>query len=231
MPVVAALAAALLLAGCAATVHENHFFAAFKDGVEGAPREAVQFYRLRVDGDAQFANARYLSGYYDERAVSLFFNELQGPKNAKLFDDNQTLPGSGGTKIQPLNPTAGEGAFVLIMSSNADSIANAIGSFAEAQVVADAMTRMLNKDRFQAKVLSDAKVTVVKAEATALVLRIEAATQAASRSDKGALAVDNYRRALTALAQGLGYSGPEFATLSEAQTWFTLEDSRAGVAK
>lgn len=80
---VATLLAATLLVGCAATVQENHYFAAFKDGVDGAPREAVQFYRLRVDGDAQFTNARYLSGYYDERAVSLFFNELQGPNSSE----------------------------------------------------------------------------------------------------------------------------------------------------
>lgn len=165
------VALATALAGCAATVSENHYFAAYKEK-PGGEREAVQFYRLSVNGNSQFANTRYLTGYFDERAVSLFFNELKSPTNQKLFDDATTLPGSGGTKIAPLSPTADNGAFVLIMSTNADAIANTIGSFAESQVVADSLTRLLNRDRFLAKTRSDARLSINKAEATSLVAQL-----------------------------------------------------------
>ena len=219
----ALLSATLLaLAGCSTVVAENHYFAAFKDKPDG-DREPVQFYRLAVDGNSQFANTRYLTGYFDERAVSLFFNELKSPTNQKLFDDNMTLPGSAGTKIQPLSPTADNGAFVLIMSTNADAIANTIGSFAESQVVADSLTRLLNRDRFLAKAKSDAKLGVNKAEATALVAQITAHTQAATAAKTGQLAAASYRRALTALAQTLGYRGAEFTSMDQARDWFLLD--------
>jgi len=224
-----AIAASALLSGCAAVIEENHHFAAFRDdGLAG--REAVQFYRVKVQGNAQFSNARYLTGYFDERAVSLFFNEMRSPANSKLFDDSVTLPGSAGTKVQGLSPAAGEGAFVLIMSTNVDAIANTIGSFAESQVVADSLTRMLNRDRFQAKVQSDAKLSVRRAEAAALVSRVEAQVLAAKDASSGEAAAASYRRALTALAQSLGYTGAEFVSVAEAQAWFSLDASRPGVA-
>lgn len=213
------------MAGCASTVEESHYFAAFReDPVKG--REAVQFYRVNVDGNTQFANARYLTGYFDERAVSLFFNEMKSPANSQLFEESRTLPGSPDTKLTPLNPANGEGAFVLIMSTNADSIANAIGSFAESQVVADSLTRLVNRSRFQAKATSDAQLSVQKAEAAALVSRLDSSATAAKQAATGAAAAVSYRRALTALAQALGYSGPEFGSFDEARSWFNLEGSR-----
>jgi hypothetical protein len=216
------MAWAIALTGCSTAVSENHYFAAFRDK-HGDDREAVQFYRLSVDGNSQFANTRYLTGYFDERAVSLFFNELKSPSNQKLFDEAMTLPGSGGTKITPLSPAADNGAFVLIMSTNADAIANTIGSFAESQVVADSLTRLLNRDRFLAKTQSDAKLSINKAEATSLVAQLSAHTQAATAAATSELAAASYRRALTAMAQSLGYSGPEFSSLEKARDWFALE--------
>jgi hypothetical protein len=213
----ALLSAVMNLGGCSTVVAENHYFAAFRDK-PGGEREPVQFYRLSVDGNSQFANTRYLTGYFDERAVSLFFNELKSPANQKLFDDSMTLPGASGTKITPLSPT-----FVLIMSTNADAIASTIGSFAESQVVADSLTRFLNRDRFLAKAKSDAKLSINKAEATSLVAQVAAHTQGAASAASSELAAASYRRALTALAQSLGYRGAEFGSLDKARDWFALD--------
>ncbi len=228
------LAAALVagaLCGCGATVKENHYFAAFKDRA-GEEREAVQFYRLSVKGDSHFANARYLTGYFDERAIALFFNELKSFGNAsasnthKLFDDGAKLPGADAdTKLTPLTPTPENGAFVLIMSTNADAIASTIGSFAESQVVADALTRVLNKDRFLAKAQSDGRLTTLKAEGAALAAQVDAQAAAASAAASGKAAAVSYRRALTALARGLGYTGPEFVSTKGAADWFALESA------
>lgn len=223
--VLSLLGTAAVLGGCSTTVSENHFFAAFRDR-PGGEREPVQFYRLSIDGNSQFANTRYLTGYFDERAVSLFFNELRSPTNQKLFDDSMVLPGSSGTKITPLSPSAENGAFLLIMSTNADAIANTIGSFAESQVVADSLTRLLNRDRFLAKTQSDAKLSINKAEATSLVAQLTAHTQAATSAATSEVAAASYRRALTALAQSLGYSGPEFSSLAKARDWFASEAAK-----
>ena len=223
----ALVVAAALLAGCAAGVKEKHFFASFKETAPGV-REPVQFYRLTVQGDANFSNARYLSGFFDERAVSLFFNELKSPANSKLFDDAVKLPGApDGTKLEALSPTPDNGAFVMILSTNADAIANAIGSFAESQVVSDALTRILNKDRFLAKAQSDASLSVQKVEAVALIARLDAETTAAATSRTGVDATVSYVRALSALAQSLGYTGPEFGGIPAAQEWFALENAQS----
>jgi hypothetical protein len=224
-------AGAAALSGCAAVVHENHYFAAFKETPEGA-REPVQFYRLAVDGNSQFSNTRYLTGYFDERAVSLFFNELKSP--GKLFDDNVTLPGApAGTKLTPLTPSPENGAFVLIMSTNADAIASTIGSFAESQAVADALTRIVNRDRIAAKARSDAQLPVHKAEGDALVQQLAAHSAAAASAAKGTEAAAAYRRALTAIARSLGYAGAEFASARAANDWFALEAAKgpAGAAR
>ena len=116
----------------------------------------------------------------------------------------------------------------LIMSTNADAIASTIGSFAESQVVADSLTRLLNRDRFLAKSQSDARLSVNKAEATALLAQLTAHAQAATTAATSELAAASYRRALTALAQSLGYTGPEFDTLAKARDWFALDAARTG---
>lgn len=223
----AAIAASLLaLAGCSATVEERHYFAAYRDSGAGT-REPVQFFRLSVSGQSQFANTRYLTGYFDERAIALFFNELKSTPERKLFDESVRLPGAAaGTSFEPLSPTEANGAFVLIMSTNADAIASTIGSFAESQVVADALTRIVNRDRVLAKAQSDAQLDVRKAEAGALHTQLAAHAAAARRAPSGQEATAGYRRALTTLAQGLGYGGPEFASLEQARSWFALEAAR-----
>jgi hypothetical protein len=222
----ALLSLALPLAGCSAMVHENHHFAAYRDNVDGV-REPAQFYRVTVDGSTWFSNTRYLTGYFDERAVSLFFNEIKAPANQKLFDDAMVLPGAApGTKLTPLAPSPENGAFVMIMSTNADAVASTIGSFAESQVVADAITRMVSRDRVVAKGQSDARLTVQKAEATALVSQLDAQTKAAREANTGTQAAASYQRALTTLARSLGYTGADFDKLDDARNWFALEASR-----
>ena len=110
----------------------------------------------------------FRADYFDERAIALFFNELKSTPERKLFDESVRLPGAAaGTSFEPLSPTEANGAFVLIMSTNADAIASTIGSFAESQVVADALTRIVNRDRVLAKAQSDAQLDVRKAEAGA----------------------------------------------------------------
>ncbi len=222
------LLSALGLAACGTRIKEKHYFASFNDTADGK-REPAQFFRLNLEGCTWLSNTRYLTGYFDERAVSLFFNEIKAPANQKLFDDSMVLPGAAtGTKLTPLSPVPENGAFVLIMSTNADSVASAIGSFAESQAVADALTRIVNRDRIKAKVQSDASQTVQKAEGRALASQIESQTRAAKTAGTGTLAAAMYLRSLSILARGLGYTGADYAKVEDAKSWFDLEESRTG---
>lgn len=218
---------ALLLGGCAATIHETHFLPSYAPS-DDRQVNPVNFFRLQVDGTASLTNARYLSGFFDERAVDLFFNEMKAPTNQKLFDETIKPPGQPANEaFKPLTPTT-DGAYVLILSTNADSIANVIGSFAESQVVADALTRAFNKDRFAAKAQSDVEVSTLTARAKLATDRVKLGLESAKVATNDAAARTAYQRSLLALAQALGYRGAEFKDFADARRWFELEATVGG---
>ena len=141
---------ALMLASCA-SFHEQHYFQ-----TTDSRGEPINYFRVRVDGSSGLSNMRYLSGFFDERAVDLYFNEVK-PTSATpdtaaniepLFQSNQKSPGTD-TTIAGLEPTT-HGALVMIFSSNPNAVADTIGQFAETQQVADALTNLVNRDRVRA---------------------------------------------------------------------------------
>lgn len=94
--------------GCA-SFEENHYFQSVKLNTLAGESVPTNFYRLHVSGRAWFSSARYCSGYYDERAVDLFFNEVKlkptesSDKNP-VFRDGQKNPGTQEI-IKPLSPS------------------------------------------------------------------------------------------------------------------------------
>lgn len=140
------LIGASALAGCTTFSQTYHFQSA--PAANGVPN----FFRVKVEGDAQLARARFLAGVYDERAVDLYFNELKASDKdiRKLFEDNQKAPGES-TVIKPLSPSRTRGTFVMIFSTNPKAVADTIGNFAESQVVADALTHLINQREVEAR--------------------------------------------------------------------------------
>ena len=136
--------------GCATQFGEDHYYQSLSADPVTNETKPTNFYRLRVKGGAYFSSARYVSGYYDERAVDIFFNEIKlkptgAGDSGTLFSENMKDPGSQEV-IKPLSPNDQHGAFVMVLSTNASAVTNAIGQFAENQVVADAVTNLANQD-------------------------------------------------------------------------------------
>lgn len=225
-----------LLAGCTKFA-ERHYFRS----INSETREAVNYYRLEVEGNAGFSSARYVAGYYDERAVDLFFNELRsGPVcssgsdgtcsttnvSRKLFVDAQKSPGKDDI-IAPLDPGQ-HGAFVMIMSTNADAVANTIGSFAENSVAADAITNLINQDKIREHRKSNANLDVARNRATAFAGELEdlfgkvPKDGASVPATKGA-----YIDVLNAISRALG-APQEFTDFTSAREWFTRRKSESG---
>ena len=213
----------LSVASCT-TFQEDHYFA---EGVEGA--SDPNFLRVRVKGGAVFSSARYVAGYYDERALDLFFNEIKSDANnpgkiPKIFEAESTSPGTS-TKLVPLQDPSQSadnksGTFTMIFSTNATAVANAIGAFAESNAVADAVINLLNEERVKAARQADANLSIDQRQATATVsdldnimARILAQAAANQSVDEEML------RLLNGLARGLG-STSTLANTQEAQTWF-----------
>jgi hypothetical protein len=211
-------AMALTLAGCTGFSQVYHFQSA--PASDGVPN----FFRVKVEGDAQTARARFLAGFYDERAVDLYFNEVKSGNGEirKLLEDNQKEPGDAGVVIKPLSPDAMRGSFVMIFSTNPKAVADTIGSFAESQLVAEALTNLLNKKEVEAARLltaaqgsQDAVTTALASELAALVPAAPA--EGTAPPSKEAL-TRTYLRVLEVISRQSG--GPaSFADLAAAKAW------------
>ncbi len=214
------LAFVLCTTGCAVTFKEDHYFQQ-----QNKAGDVTNYYRLQVSGYGALSSARYVSGYYDERAVDLFFNELKveqtGPTtNTQIFKDAQKNPGSD-EAIKPLDPST-HGAFVMILSTNASSVARTIGQFAENQIVADAITNLMNRDALLSKAERIGSATN-SANATATELaRLMGFVSSDAPIDRAA----NEKallRVLSTIATDVGVAPRSFASLTEAEAWFALQ--------
>lgn len=217
----------LLVGGCATTFQETHYF----QSLDPKTKTPTNYYRLKVSGYGAMSSARYVSGYYDERAVDLFFNEVKTGKTAdddaavrKIFEDKQNNPGSD-VVIKPLNPDAGNGVFVMILSTNASSVTRALGQFGENQVVADAITNLVNKETILKGSIATSS-TVAKANATADELdNVMDNLPKDSAPDKEA-SIRALVRVLNTIASGMGKGPTSFQTFDEAEAWFAVNRAK-----
>lgn len=211
------------LTGCA-IFNENHYFQSIKEDPLTGESVPTNFYRLEVKGGAFLSGARYSSGYYDERAVDLFFNEVKlkptdgSDKNA-IFRDGQKNPGTQ-EFITPLSPSEQDGAFVMVLSSNASSVTNAIGQFAQNQVVADAVTNLANKEMIRRARDADPIPIFEKEQAKAYAAQLSELIALVPRDSSPDW--DQVERALlrvlNVIDSALGQNGP-VSDLDHAGTW------------
>jgi len=131
------LGAVLLISiniGCVADINEHHYFKSSKDK-DGLPNN---FYKVNVSGFTFGSSARYLAGYFDEKAVDSYFSEFAQPEKGKF-------PAPG---IEPLDPNLKGRQLILILSSNSDEVATQIGAISDNEKLGRALNRMINKDKF-----------------------------------------------------------------------------------
>lgn len=223
----------LALGACGSTVKENHYFAAYSPH---SPDEPVEFYRLTVTANSVLSNSRFVAGYYDERAVDLLFDEVRagGEVTGEACDcalEPLFSRGFTGTNIQPLAPTAQNGAFVMILSTNADAVASTIGSFAESQILADAISNLVFRDELEAASEQAVRSPVRQASAGAGAAIIDGALRRAAEADDAGAATQEYLRALNTIARSLGRPTP-FEDFDKARYWFEREyDHSAGLGE
>jgi hypothetical protein len=225
---VAVIGVAILVAGCGTTFKERHFF----QTISGSSGRATNYFRLTVEGDAKFSSARYIAGFYDERAVDLYFNELKpgqpGGNIAPLFPADQKNPGDN-TTIVPLKPDDTKGAFVMVFSTDAKAVVDTIGSFAENQVTADALSNLVNRADIRASNEANARIAtdIRRASATLTVLN----GLFAQLADPNASLIQTQEaelRILNAIGAALGYE-TSFKTSAEAAAWMaTARAARRG---
>jgi hypothetical protein len=158
------------------TFNERHYLRSSARDSNGVPQN---FYRVDVSGSTFLSSSRYISGYFDEDAVDIYFAEFVQPKNASFpvttatgndaaKSEKATTGGSGDkaatkdstettkgseekpTKVEPLSPAEEGKALVLLLSSNSDEIASGISSLAQSAEVTDTLVRLVGRDRLDA---------------------------------------------------------------------------------
>jgi len=211
--------------GCS-TFNDSHYFRSFNE----TTGESTNYFRLKISGGAQFSSARYVSGYYDERAVDLFFNELRVGPSGKTDGSSSSsnkealftgLPAPSNTmeKIKPLDPST-HGAFVMILSTDASSVANAIGNFAESNVVAESITNLVNRDKITAAREQQARQSVESGKASAVAGELQSMFSKVPAN--GGASTDEmkqaYLRILNVIGSALGRQSA-FVEIEEANIW------------
>ncbi len=215
-----------LCSACATTFQEYHYYQALDPETD----KVTNYYRLSVRGYAAMSSARYISGYYDERAVDLYFNEVkvaQTPEGTtstqELFSREIKDPGTQDV-IKPLSPDSQHGAFVMILSTNASSVSRTIGQFAENQVVADAITNLANRD----VLLQTASITTARA-GTANATAAEVARLMALLPDDVAPpekeSEASLLRVLNAIGTGIKGQPVAFESFDQAAAWLMQSES------
>ncbi|QNO27504.1 hypothetical protein EEB18_000415 [Sphingopyxis sp. OPL5] len=238
----AGLAIMVGLPGCTATFGDVHHFAT----VDKSNGEVVNIFRVTVSGEAINTNARYLSGYYDERAIDLFFNEVQStpldsskgfgaaPSFFNGFDCADLDPAACAAKREqrlatiPIGNDSGKkGAFVLLLSTNADAIANTIGAFSESDVVMQSVMYLATKEKRRDAAIIEATTSTTTQQRRATMDTIDALskiTGAAGAPLTPAQQEQRWLAILRAAAAGIAPQAPPgFTTIAEANAWFARQ--------
>lgn len=126
--------------GCSSSFSEMHYFKSAD--AQGNP---INYYRISVSGNTFLSSSRYLSGYFDEKAVDSYFDQIVQPEKALFRDQTST----DGGNVQPLSANLKNRKLVLLLSSNSDTIAQQIGQFANNQAIMADLTRLVYRDNIK----------------------------------------------------------------------------------
>jgi hypothetical protein len=233
---------ALMLSGCVDFQEVHYFQSVDSDGIP------ANYYRLTVTGNTGFSSANYISGFYDEHAVDLFFSESNsagsakapyilvgcggspGKSNGDAAPNNAASANSGATSPsdrcdaskEQFTPANGvNGAFVMVLSTNADAVVNTIGSFAESNVTAQAISNLVNQSQLRTiqEAVSQQVAMSRNAKATTDELNGLLGQLPTSNMPMAEPTRQAYLRVLSAISRALG-SAQNFQSFSEADAWF-----------
>jgi hypothetical protein len=212
------LSLAMASGGCTSRFSEMHYFKYSEPGKDDAP---ANYFRLTVSGSTWFASARYVSGYFDEDAVNMYFSEFSQPAKGAIFQEKQASSADTASKAsttKPLDKSLEGKSLVMILSSNSDEIATQIGAFAENERTARAIGRLINREKLLGARSSNEALRSQKIEGKKLVDLGEAYISKLDDQVVQGQAQTSLLEYLNALGASLGHDG-RFATVKQASEW------------
>jgi hypothetical protein len=143
-----------LLNSCS-TINEVHYFKDKISASNSATKIIPNYYRVKITGSSFLSSSRYISGYFDQTAINLYFNQFAQPTNGKLFgtaDSSSAFANEDGKEL------------VLIFSTNAKAVSDQIGAIAKNQVVLNSMSTILQKNKLEEAVKIKADLKEITAD-------------------------------------------------------------------
>ena len=124
---------------------ETRYLVTVKTGAQGQPDQPINWLKVDIRGSSGFSSARYLSDFFDASAVDSFFGTYVQPSGAQF---PSTQPANR-TELVGVSGQGGKGSeFILLLSTNADAFADAVGSYAQSESIAADIVRLANKDQY-----------------------------------------------------------------------------------
>lgn len=120
---ISSIAFIVILTACQ-SAKELHYF-----------RSGGNYYRLKINETSFASKARYLSGYFDDKAVDKYFSEMSQPDSGKFFEWVGNEP--RGTQL------------VMILSTNSTTIAEQIGNLASNEELLQTVALMAKQNKIE----------------------------------------------------------------------------------
>ncbi|TAE38929.1 MAG: hypothetical protein EAZ70_07650 [Runella slithyformis] len=188
---------------CSCTFFKEFHY--FKDRTPLQPN----YYKLEVKGRSVFySKTRYWSGYFDDQAIKLYFNEFAQPKDGQIF----RIDTSG---VRSLISGNEDKKLVMLLSSNSDDIAAQINAMAENKKTIESILGIANKDNFT--LLSSIKSQKESAQ-TSIAEKLDEWRPSDFSSLDSASTKRELLRYLNSFASELGNS-ESFTDWNEAKRW------------
>ena len=130
--ILSAILLGILLSSCQ-NARELHYF-----------KSGDNYYRLRITESSFASKARYLSGYFDQKALDKYFSEMSQPDSGRFAD---WVGQSQGSEL------------VMILSTNSTAVAEQIGQLASNEELLENIALLANKST-----INEAKAIPVKME-------------------------------------------------------------------
>jgi hypothetical protein len=95
------------------------------------------YYRLKINEYSFASKSRYLSGFFSDRALELYFSEMSQPDSCNTVQWIQNSQDDAKNNL------------VMILSTNSNSISEQIGGFASNEQTLETIARLANKDKIE----------------------------------------------------------------------------------
>lgn len=215
----------LLLSGCSSGKFEEHYH--FPGTLDG---HTENYYRVEVVGRVNGNQLRYLSGFFDARALDRYFNTFSQPEGSSLARESEDGATPAAANLDPeeersADPEGRGRKLVLLLSQNSEAIAEQIGSLAQSEAFANIVGQLIFADDI-------AEIEGARAEAARMTDLLDDAKARAQQlgpiladgSLTGDAAKEQLLQYVNAVAASLGRRTP-FDSYEDAVRW--LNENRA----